>query len=576
MAVVGALMWLASGSAAQAKAEQGHVPLIMLNPQGATTSDQPRLRRLYAAIKKRTAAATSRAVTLTKTQAEAVRKAAARRGVTLGQTSEAAARLRKLYAAIKKRAATASGRVLTLTRTEVWSVPREKVEAVKKAAARRGVIMAEFNETWSHVLGSVRANLKMSNEQKSMVNRASASKAAIGVGLMAAPLPPMVEYALSKDAELGGSAKITVKLNEKTALTLSRTSLDIKSDMCVWRGRVDGTGAPATLMWWPGGKMTGTVQHAGRIYSIRHMGDQLHAIVEMAEDRMPQEHAGMPARVRANDPNPRDDPLVQQGEASTLRRFVTTKNPFWFQRLATKTASLLPFKAKAARTGATSSSKDVVIDVMAAYTGRAASNYTDVKRDLVDLAIEEANESFRISNLGHIKLRLVHAYETAYVERGEHFEHLYRMVDKGDGHMEEVHGLRERHRADVVVLVVDDPAGCGLATRVHADADEAFAVVHHECAASSYSIAHEIGHIIGARHDLNLDKTMTPFSYGHGYVNGTKWRDIMSYKESCNGCPRVPVWSSPKVLVKGEPAGSSQLDNARVILEQATRVAGFR
>jgi hypothetical protein len=218
----------------------------------------------------------------------------------------------------------------------------------------------------------------------------------------------------------------------------------------------------------------------------------------------------------------------------------------------------------------------VVIDVMVAYTRRAAGNYVAIKRDLIDLAIEEANESFRISKLAHIKLRLVHAYETDYVEQGEHFEHLYRMVDRRDGYMEEVHGLRDKHRADVVLLVVDDPAGCGLATRVHADADEAFAVVHHECAASSYSMAHEIGHIIGARHDRNLDKTLTPFPYGHGYVNGTKWRDIMSYKESCNGCPRVPVWSNPNVLVKGEPAGAPDLDNARVIKEQSGRVAGFR
>ena len=111
---------------------------------------------------------------------------------------------------------------------------------------------------------------------------------------------------------------------------------------------------------------------------------------------------------------------------------------------------------------------------------------------------------------------------------------------------------------------------------MYADADEAFAVVHHECAATTYSVAHEIGHIIGARHDLNLDKMMTPFPFGHGYVNGTKWRDIMSYKESCGGCPRLPVWSSPKVLVKGEPAGTPDLDNARVISEQAARVAAFR
>ena len=78
-------------------------------------------------------------------------------------------------------------------------------------------------------------------------------------------------------------------------------------------------------------------------------------------------------------------------------------------------------------------------------------------------------------------------------------------------------------------------------------------------------LAHEIGHIIGARHDLNMDTTMSPFPYGHGFVNGTKWRDIMSYKESCGGCPRLPVWSSPKLMVKGEPAGTPEQDNARVI-----------
>ena len=41
-------------------------------------------------------------------------------------------------------------------------------------------------------------------------------------------------------------------------------------------------------------------------------------------------------------------------------------------------------------------------------------------------------------------------------------------------------------------------------------------------------------------------------------------------------CPRLPVWSSPKVLVKGEAAGTADLDNARVLSEQGARVAGFR
>ena len=48
-------------------------------------------------------------------------------------------------------------------------------------------------------------------------------------------------------------------------------------------------------MWWPNGRMAGTVQEQGRIYSIRHMGGPIYAMIEMGGDRMPQEHAPMPA-----------------------------------------------------------------------------------------------------------------------------------------------------------------------------------------------------------------------------------------------------------------------------------------
>jgi len=479
-------------------------------------------------------------------------------------------RLRALYAAIKKRSQTARGELLPLTKTEVWTVPKENVESVRQAAARHGVLMSRLSAAWNHVFHKAPADTKVNDRQMAMMERARASRATMGVGMMAAPSPPMVEYALTKDANAQGPAKdaarIWVALGDDRSLSIRRTSVAVRSDMCLWRGVVEETGAPATLMWWPGGKMAGTVQHQGRLYSIRHLGGDLLAVVEMGEDRMPQEHASMSPRPRADDPTLRDDPLVQQGDASALR----------------PKPSNAPVETKAAersdkKPSPPSGGGDVTIDVIVAYTKKAASNYADVKRELIDLAIEEGNESFRVSSLGQVKLRLVHAYETDYVEEGAaHFDHVWRFADKGDGYMDEIHALRDRYKADVAVLIVDDPKGCGLATRVFADADEAFAVVHHECAASTYSLAHEIGHIIGARHDLNLDKMMTPFAYGHGYVNGTKWRDIMSYKESCGGCPRVPVWSSPLVKIKGEPAGTPELDNARVIREQAARVAAFR
>src|SRR4029450_2788673 len=170
------------------------------------------------------------------------------------------------------------------------------------------------------------------------------------------------------------------------------------------------------------------------------------------------------------------------------------------------------------------------------------------------------NRSFRLSNLGHISLRLVPAYQTDYIEEGAHFDHVWRFADKADGFMDEIHDLRDKYRADVAVLIVDDPKGCGLATRVGADADEAFAVVHHACASASNTVAHEVGHLIGARHELS-------------FVNGTKWRDIMVYKDSCGGCPRMPVWSSPTVLVNGEPGGAAAPEHPPGVCGRAHRAA---
>src|SRR6185503_15839115 len=99
MAVAGFLIWLPI-CPASAQTEPTHVPLIMLNPKGTAAADMPRLRKLYAGIKKRAASAADRALTLTKAQVDALKKAAARRGVTVGRAGERS-RLRRLYAAIK-------------------------------------------------------------------------------------------------------------------------------------------------------------------------------------------------------------------------------------------------------------------------------------------------------------------------------------------------------------------------------------------------------------------------------------------------------------------------------------------
>jgi hypothetical protein len=283
----------------------------------------------------------------------------------------------------------------------------------------------------------------------------------------------------------------------------------------------------------------------------------------------------------------KDDPLVSRGEAAMMRHRDKSELKDRQDAIGGGTPAKMgksqdakpprpKFRPLSASKRRTMAKKKVTIDVMVLYTPNVGSKYIEVQPDLIALAIEQANESFDNSGLANVNLRLVHSEPIDYDESdGEHFNHLYRMVD-GEGVFAKVRKLRNEKRADVVALIVDDASGCGLSTRVAADAEEAYVVVHHACASLTYSLAHEVGHIIGARHDRALDSNMTPFPYGHGFVNGKKWRDIMSYKASCDGCPRQPIWSNPQVRFRGDRAGTIDTDNARVILEQAGRVSKFR
>jgi hypothetical protein len=220
--------------------------------------------------------------------------------------------------------------------------------------------------------------------------------------------------------------------------------------------------------------------------------------------------------------------------------------------------------------------KNVTIDVMLFYTPNVARHYVRDPADLLAIAIEETNETFRSSGIGNVKLRLVHTQPINYDGSAEdQFTHLYTMVD-GLGPFRDVKRLRDEKRADIVGLIIDNPRGCGLSTRIGPESDDAYFVVHHACVTISMSMGHEIGHILGIRHDRFVDESVIPTAYGHGYVNGTKWRDIMSYNKGCGGCPRLPFWSNPRVMYNGEPTGTPAADSARVILENAERVSRFK
>ena len=346
--------------------------------------------------------------------------------------------------------------------------------------------------------------------------------------------------------------EVKLPLRPGLEVTLVRVNSTVQKDGSVtWSGRVKETGERAVLMLWANTMLTGYVAYQGTIFTLENAGGGVHASSEMNRGKLPPDHA--PSAAHRDSASAADAPKLPPK--------------------APPEPAVEPFPDDVRRA---LEAKPVTIDVMILYTPNAARHYIRDPADLLALVIEEVNETYRNSGIGNVKLRLVHSQVVDYDgTKEDQFTHLYTMVD-GLGPFKNVRKLRDEKKADIVGLIIDNPKGCGLSTRVRPDFDEAFFVVHHACAATTMSIGHEIGHILGARHDRFIDESNVPVAYGHGYVNGSKWRDVMSYKEGCGGCARIPFWSNPRVLYKGEPTGTPAADNARLILELADRVSSFR
>jgi hypothetical protein len=152
------------------------------------------------------------------------------------------------------------------------------------------------------------------------------------------------------------------------------------------------------------------------------------------------------------------------------------------------------------------------LDIMVVWTKKsecAASSLSDCiltlqteanMRGLIELAIEETNTAFTLSGV-NAQLRLVHAYrDPIYVEvtsSGDaFFAALADITGTSDGKMDDVHVMRSKVGADLVVLLINDPEFCGTAWPSSSSPSKAymFSVVAWNCATGHYSFAHEVAH----------------------------------------------------------------------------------
>ena len=238
-----------------------------------------------------------------------------------------------------------------------------------------------------------------------------------------------------------------------------------------------------------------------------------------------------------------------------------------------------------------------VIDLLVAYTpeAREAAGNMDA---FIQFAIDNAHRSYRNSSID-FRLRLVHTHEVNYSPNANMVEDLNALAVPDDGYMDEVHALRDRYGADLVVLIVETNTGyaCGIAfmpnfgvERPNDDLSHmGFSVIAQNCElASHYTFAHELGHNQGASHDpgntcRSPPCTLPPpptFQYRYGRCNvAESWNTIMAYQGNLQGScsTEIPYFSSPNLRYQGTPTGDAAVrDNRRVLLETARRVANYR
>ncbi len=229
-----------------------------------------------------------------------------------------------------------------------------------------------------------------------------------------------------------------------------------------------------------------------------------------------------------------------------------------------------------------------VQDLLIVYTPAAAAKHGQAALEtMIQNAVAMANQAYQNSNVG-ITLNLVGLQEVAYTETGAIQTSLNDLRGTTDGKIDTIHRLRDTLGADLVSMISTDADACGIAgvmTTVSTSSSYmGFNVVKSTCL-SQHSLAHEIGHNQGNKHDRTNATGSGAFPYSFGFrrctTDGTGFRTVMAY--SCTGASRVAWFSNPNVDYSGYATGiayetdpASSADNARSMNNTAATVAAFR
>jgi hypothetical protein len=182
---------------------------------------------------------------------------------------------------------------------------------------------------------------------------------------------------------------------------------------------------------------------------------------------------------------------------------------------------------------------------------------------LSQLAAMFTNTTLQTSQINS-KVILNKLEQIDYVEEDSNITNIQNLINGTDG-LSVLHEWRKETKSDVAILIVhnDNPSTCGRAAGINVNSSNAFAVVNWQCMNTKHSYAHELGHLIGARHNNDSSNP----KHAHGYITSVDNRPIgtiMSTQSTCKAddkCWRSWYWSNPNVIHENVRMGKVNTNN---------------